>query len=213
MEDSASRLETDDELTLSDLVKNSLRMRPERIIVGEVRGAEARDMITAVNIGKYCMGTMHALSARETITRLHNEPMNVPDALINLIDVFIILKRYHVKGKLFRVIDEVSETSGMEASKVLLSHVFKYNYDQNHVVAVSPSTVYRDRLAQEAGLKPRDIINETWIRAAVLKILDSKDIHTIKEVTTFCRYYALNSSEAMVKIGLNREQMLKDLGK
>jgi len=70
MEDSCSRLETDDELSLSDLVKNSLRMRPERIIVGEVRGAEARDMITAVNIGKYCMGTIHALSARETITRL-----------------------------------------------------------------------------------------------------------------------------------------------
>ena len=114
MEDSCSRLETDDELTLSDLVKNSLRMRPERIIVGEVRGAEARDMITAVNIGKYCMGTIHALSARETITRLHNEPMNVPEALINLIDVFIILKRYHVKGKLYRVIDEISETAGME---------------------------------------------------------------------------------------------------
>jgi len=213
MEDSCSRLETDDELDLSDLVKNSLRMRPERIIVGEVRGAEAQDMITAVNIGKYCMGTMHALSARETITRLHNEPMNVPDALINLIDVFIILKRYHVNGKLFRVIDEVSETSGMESSKVLLSHVFKYNYDQNHVVAVSPSTVYRDRLAQETGLSPRDIINETWVRAAVLKILDNKDIHTIKEVTTFCRYYAINPKEAMSKIGLDRDRMLKELSK
>jgi flagellar protein FlaI len=170
-------------------------------------------MITAVNIGKYCMGTIHALSARETITRLHNEPMNVPDVLINLIDVFIILKRYHVKGKLYRVIDEVSETSGMESNKVLLSQVFKYNYDQNHVMAVSPSTVYRDRLAQETGLKPRDIINETWIRAAVLKTLDNKDIHTIKEVTTFCRYYAVNPQEAMVKIGLNRESMLKDLSK
>ncbi len=213
MEDSCSRLETDDELSLSDLVKNSLRMRPERIIVGEVRGEEARDMITAVNIGKYCMGTMHALSARETITRLHNEPMNVPDVLINLIDVFIILKRYHVNEKLYRVIDEVSETSGMESSKVLLSQVFKYNYSQNHVMAVSPSTVYRDRLAQEAGLKPRDIINETWLRAAVLKTLDDKDIHTIKEITTYCRFYALNPQEAMSKIGLNRESMLKDLNK
>jgi len=213
MEDSCSRLETDDELSLSDLVKNSLRMRPERIIVGEVRGAEARDMITAVNIGKYCMGTIHALSARETIIRLHNEPMNVPEALINLIDVFIILKHYHVKGKLYRVIDEVSETGGMESNHVLLSHVFKYNYDQNHVVAVSPSTIYRDRLAQETGLTPRDIINETWIRAAVLKTLDNRDVHTIKEVSTFCRYYALNPKEAMVKIGLDRERMLKDLNK
>jgi len=213
MEDSCSRLETDDELTLSDLVKNSLRMRPERIIVGEVRGSEARDMITAVNIGKYCIGTMHALSARETITRLHNEPMNVPDVLINLIDVFIILKRYHVKGKLYRVIDEISETSGMESSKVLLSHVFKYNYEQNHVAAVSPSTVYRDRLAQESGLTPRDVINETWIRAAILKTLDNKDVHTIKEVSTYCRYYATHPKEAMSKIGLDRERMLKDLGK
>jgi flagellar protein FlaI len=213
MEDSCSRLETDDELDLSDLVKNSLRMRPERIIVGEVRGAEARDMITAVNIGKYCIGTIHALSARETITRLHNEPMNVPEVLINLIDVFIILKRYHVNGKLYRVIDEISETGGMESKQVLLSHVYKYNYEQNRVMSVSPSTIYRDRLAQETGLTPRDIINETWIRAAVLKTLDNRDIHTIKEVTTFCRYYAVNPKDAMAKISLDRERMLQDLRK
>jgi len=212
LEDSCSRLETDDELTLSDLVRNSLRMRPERVIVGEVRGEEARDMITAVNIGKYCMGTIHALTARETITRLHNEPMNVPEVLINLIDVFVVLKRYHVGGKLFRVIDEMSETSG-DGTRVLLSHVFKYNYEQNRVMAVSPSTVYRDRLAQEAGVTPRDVINETWIRASILKVLHDKNVHTIKEVSTFCHYYAQNPKEAMAKIGLDRERMLKDLNK
>jgi flagellar protein FlaI len=212
MEDSCSRLETDDELNLSDLVKNSLRMRPERIIVGEVRGEEARDMITAVNIGKYCMGTIHALTARETIMRLHNEPMNVPESLINLIDVFIILKRYHVNGRIFRVIDEISETSGME-SQVLLSNVYKYDYEQGRVITKSPSSVYRDRLAQESGLTPRDIINETWIRAAILKTLDDRGIHTIKEVSSFCRYYALNAEDAMAKIGLDRKKMLKDLSK
>ncbi len=211
LEDSCSRLETDDELTLSDLVKNSLRMRPERVIVGEVRGAEARDMITAVNIGKYCMGTIHALTAREAIMRLHNEPMNVPDALINLIDVFIVLKRYHVDGKIFRVIDEISETSGMENMKILLSQVFKYNYEQKRVMPVSPSTVYRDRLAHEAGVDPREVINETWIRAVVLKTLAEKGISTIKEVSTFCRFYSENPKEAMLKIGLDRERMLKEL--
>jgi flagellar protein FlaI len=211
MEDSCSRLETDDELGLSDLVKNSLRMRPERIIVGEVRGAEARDMMTAANIGKYCMATIHALSARETITRLHNEPMNIPRELVNLIDVFIILKRYHVSDKLYRVVDEISETSGMESNQVLLAQIYKYNYEQNRVMPVSPSTVFRDRLAQETGLTPRDIINETWIRAAVLKTMDNKGVHTIKEVSTFCRYYALNPNEAMRKIGLDREGILKGL--
>jgi len=67
LEDSCSRMESDDDLTLADLVKNSLRMRPERIVIGEVRGAEARDMITACNIGKYCIGTIHALTSREAI--------------------------------------------------------------------------------------------------------------------------------------------------
>lgn len=170
-------------------------------------------MITAVNIGKYCLSTMHALNSRETITRLHNEPMNVPNTLINLIDVFIILKRYHVKGKVYRIIDEVSETNVMEDIKVLLSHVFKYDYKENRIMPVAPSTVYRDRLALEAGLTPRDIINETWLRAAVLKALDNMNVHTIKEVTTFCRYYSLYPKEAMAKIGLARDEMLKEFSK
>ena len=210
LDDSTSRLETDDTLTLSDLVKNSLRMRPERVIVGEVRGEEARDMMTAVNIGKYCMGTIHALTAREAIIRLGNEPMNVPDMLINLIDVFVILKRYHIDGKIFRVVDEVSETSGMENAKVLLSPIFKYNYEQKKVVANSPSTIYRDRLAAEIGMTPRDIMLETWMRANVLKNLHERKVHTIKEVSTFCRCYTDKPAEAMQKIGLDRQRMLKE---
>ncbi|MCX5706242.1 MAG: ATPase, T2SS/T4P/T4SS family [Candidatus Omnitrophica bacterium] len=62
-EENCSRLESDEDTTLGDLVKNSLRMRPDRIIVGEVRGKEAQDLMTAMNIGKYCMGTLHASTA------------------------------------------------------------------------------------------------------------------------------------------------------
>ena len=213
LEDSCSRLETDDTLSLSDLVKNSLRMRPERVIVGEVRGEEARDMITAVNIGKYCMCTIHALSTKEAIMRLSNEPMNVPLMLINLIDVFVILKRYHVDGKLFRIVDEIAETSGMEGNHILRHEIFKYSYEQKRVVATSPSTIYRDRLAQETGMKPRDIIAETWIRANVLKNLADRGVHTIKEVATFCRFYTSNPVEAMHKIGLDRQKMLREINK
>ena len=213
LEDSCSRLETDDDLSLSDLVKNSLRMRPERVIVGEVRGAEARDMITAVNIGKYCMCTLHALTTKEAIMRLNNEPMNVPLMLINLIDVFIVLKRYHVDGKIFRVIDEMAETSGIEGQHILRHEIFKYNYELKKVIATSPSTIYRDRLAQETGMKPRDIIAETWIRANVLKNLTERGVHTIKEVATFCRFYTSNPTEAMQKIGLDRQKMLREINK
>lgn len=206
--ESCSRLESGEDFTLADLVKNSLRMRPERIVVGEVRGEEARDMMTAGNIGKFFLGTIHALSAREAIIRLQNEPMNIPEDLIRLIDVFVVLKRYHVESKLFRVIDEVSETSGMEQAKVLLSQIYKYDYETKSLKTMSTSTVYRDRLAQQAGLLPKDIIMEVQLRAFLLEQLASRGMTTMREVTSFCRSYAANSDAAIEKLGYNREQLL-----
>lgn len=208
LEESCSRLESDDELSLADLVKNSLRMRPERIIIGEVRGVEARDMITACNIGKYSICTIHALTSREAIIRLQNEPMNIPEMLVNLIDVFVVLKRYHVKDKLFRVVDEISETSGMEQVKILLSQVFKYDYDSHTVRQMSPSTVYRDKLSAQSGLTPKEIMQEHSLRSFLLEQLDKKGMNTVKEVTTFCRNYSRNPTEAVASLGFSREQLL-----
>jgi archaeal flagellar protein FlaI len=209
--DTFSRLESDDELSLADLVKNSLRMRPERIVIGEVRGIEARDMITSMNVGKYCMCTIHALTSREAIIRLQNEPMNIPETLVNLIDVFVVLRRFHTNERAIRVIDEVSETGGMEQKKILLAPVYKYNYEQNRVMLMSPSTVYRDRLAKEAGVTPRDIINETLLRAVVLKQLHMRGVHTVKDLTTFCRFYRKDPDDAVSRIGLHRKNLLKEV--
>lgn len=208
LEDSCSRLESDDETSLADLVKNSLRMRPERIVIGEVRGEEARDMITACNVGKYCIGTIHALTSREAIIRLQNEPMNIPEMLVNLIDVFIVLKRYHVKDKLFRVIDEVSETSGMEQVKILLSQVYKYDYDTKTVRQVNPSTIFRDRLASQSGVSSREIMQELLLRAYLLEELDKRGLTTIKEISTFCHAYNKNPDEATASLELDRQQLL-----
>lgn len=208
LEESCSRLESDEDLSLADLVKNSLRMRPERIIVGEVRGEEAKDMITACNIGKYCMCTVHALTSREAIIRLQNEPMNIPEMLVNLLDVIIVLKRYHVHDKIFRVVDEVSETSGMEQVKILLSHICKYDYDSRTLKQVNPSTVYRDRLAQQAGLTPKDIMKEQLLRAFLLEELDKRNMTTVKEVATFCRHYNRRPNQAVADLGFDRDQLL-----
>ncbi len=205
--DSCSRLECDDDVTLADLVRNSLRMRPERIVVGEVRGPEAQDMITAVNVGKYCIGTIHALTCREAILRLENEPMNVPEILVNLVDVFVILKRYHINERLFRVVDEVSETSGMEQKTVLLSQIYKYDYEKKEIKTVSTSTVFRDKLAQQAGLTPRDIIDEVYLRSVLLKTMHEKKMTTMKEVTSMCRAYSEHPSQTTKDLlGVDRKR-------
>ncbi len=210
LEDSCSRLESDDDVSLAQLVKNSLRMRPDRVVVGEVRGSEARDMITAVNIGKNCLGTIHAATAREAILRLQNEPMNVPEILVNLVDVFVIMKRFHVGEKVYRVIDEVSETGGMEQKTVLLSQIFKYDYERKAIRNITTSTVYRDRLAKMAGLTPREIMDEVEIRALALKTLAQKNIHSMKEISVFCHTYNKNPKETLASIGLDREQLIKN---
>ena len=212
LEDSWSRLECDEGLSLATLVKNSLRMRPERIIVGEVRGSEAQDMMTAMNIGKYCMGTIHANSAREAIIRLQNEPMNIPETLVNLIDVFITAKKYQVKNSFFRVIDEVAETAGLEQKVVLLSPVWSFNYEKSAFEERQPSSVFRDKVCKLGGFSPKAYIEEVKVRTYLLKILREKEIHKIEDVSSFCRLYHRDSNAALEKIGLSREHIKRDIG-
>lgn len=212
LEENCSRMESDEEITLADLVKNSLRMRPDRVVVGEVRGREAQDLMTAMNIGKYCMGTLHASTAREMIMRLENEPMNVPPILINLVDVFIIMRRCNVTGgKIHRVVGELVETSGMEQSTVLLSSLWACDLSKFEFRELGVSSVYRDRLAQISGKTPKDIMYELKLRIKIIRILLERNITGVEEVTKFFRGYSVNSNKAIEELGFDKEELLRHI--
>ncbi|MEM4389120.1 MAG: ATPase, T2SS/T4P/T4SS family [Candidatus Micrarchaeia archaeon] len=201
--ENTARLETTEELTMQDLVKNSLRMHPNRIIVGEVRGNEANDLMTAMNIGKICMGTLHANSAREAVMRLENVPMNVPTEIIPLIDVFIVMRHYWVNGRLRRVVGQVTETGGIE-KKVLLSDLCSFDPHTGTMVNVHPSVIYRDRLAAAAGISPKEVMDELAVRVKVLRALVKAGIREIKQLSEFTQAYYENPRNAMAKIGLQQ---------
>ncbi|MEM2192777.1 MAG: ATPase, T2SS/T4P/T4SS family, partial [Candidatus Hadarchaeales archaeon] len=116
------------EITMNDLVKNTLRMRPDRIVVGEVRGAEAHTMFVAMNTGHDgCMGTLHANSASETISRLMEPPMSVPAIMIPALDLIIMQNRiYHRQKGSIRRVTEVAEITGVEEGQPQLSRIFKW---------------------------------------------------------------------------------------
>jgi len=198
MRENCARLETTGELNMRELVKNTLRMRPDRLVVGEVRGEEAADMMTAMNIGKICMGTIHASSSREVVMRLENSPMNIPTEIIPLIDVFIMVRQFYLKGKVLRAVIQVSETGGIE-KKVLLSDLAKFDVATGKMLEMHPSVIYRDRLAQASGVTPKEILDELKARTKILEELAAKDVRTIEQLAAFCSDYYRDPDEALEK--------------
>ena len=120
-----------------DLVRNALRMRPDRIIVGEVRGAEAFDMLQAMNTGhEGSLSTLHANSPRDAMSRLETMVMMsgielpvraIREQVASALDLVIHLSR--MRDGTRRVV-EISEVSGMEGDTITLSSLFKFDYER-----------------------------------------------------------------------------------
>lgn len=120
------------EITIRDLIKASLRMRPDRIIVGEVRGKEAFDMLQVMNTGhEGSMCTGHANSCSDCITRLENMVLMAVDIPLPAIrqqitgglDIIIQLARLP-DGR--RVVSEITEVAGMNKGEVVLNQLYAY---------------------------------------------------------------------------------------
>jgi pilus assembly protein CpaF len=126
-------LEGEGEITMRDLVRNCLRMRPERIIVGEVRGPEAFDLLQAMNTGHDgSMGTLHANSPREAISRLESmimmggftlPPKTIREMITGSIDVIVQASRLRDGS---RKVTHVTEVVGMEGEVVTLQNLFVF---------------------------------------------------------------------------------------
>jgi pilus assembly protein CpaF len=126
-------LEGEGEITMRDLVRNCLRMRPDRIVVGEVRGPEAFDLLQAMNTGHDgSMGTLHSNSPRECISRLesmilmggYNLPAkSIREMIVSSVDVIIQAQRMRDGS---RKITQVTEVIGLEGEVVTLQDLFIY---------------------------------------------------------------------------------------
>ena len=128
-------LEGRGEITMRDLVKNALRMRPDRIILGEIRGGEAIDMLQAMNTGHDgSMCTIHANNPREALTRLENmvsmAGFNLPakamrQQIASAVDLIVQVSRMR-DGK--RRITSVTEVVGMEGDIITTQELFAYRF-------------------------------------------------------------------------------------
>jgi flagellar protein FlaI len=198
-------LETSEDLTLEDLVKNCLRMRPDTMVVGEVRGSEANDMLTAMNIGKIVMGTIHASTTRDIVNRLTHSPMDVPIDIVPIIDALIIISQVYKNNKPIRRITQISEISGIESGKVLLSDLYKFDFKTDQASAMAPSITYRDILSNMLGIPPQYILREEEIRAAILERLNKLGKTTISQINEVVRQYYKDPKQTLIDLGLINE--------
>lgn len=179
------------EITMDDLVKNALRMRPDRMVVGEVRGPEAQTMFTAMNTGhEGCMGTVHSNTAAETITRLTEAPMSVPSMMIPALDVIVMQQRiYHRKMGQIRRITEISEVTGLEDRKPQLSRIFKWNPRTDVAEPTGVPSKTKRAIADFSGIRGTETEIELGKRATVLEWMRNQSIRNIFEVGRVIQEY------------------------
>lgn len=124
------------EITMRDLVRNCLRMRPERIIVGEVRGSEAFDLLQAMNTGHDgSMGTLHANTPREALSRLESmitmggfslPSKTIREMIVAAVDVVIQASRLRDGS---RRIMSISEVIGLEGDTIVTQEILRYDIE------------------------------------------------------------------------------------
>lgn len=125
-------------ITIRDLIKSSLRMRPERIVVGEVRGGEALDMLQAMNTGHDgSLSTGHANSTKDMLSRLETMVLQGAEGLpleairqqiASALDIIIHLSRMRDKS---RKTLEITEVCGYENGEIVLNPLYKFEEDEN----------------------------------------------------------------------------------
>lgn len=201
METRPPNVENRGELTMNDLVKNSLRQRPDRIIVGEVRGSEAITLFTALNTGHSGFGTLHSNDARETITRLTNAPMSVPNIMISAIDFIIMQNRiYRSDGVSFRRISEVAEVSGIEEGVIQLNKIFEWDPQSDTIKNVGITSKTLTEIANVSGNSLNSIYDEIKNREIVLQHMVDQNIRSIRDVSTVLEMYYLDSQKVLNRI-------------
>ncbi len=186
-----SGIEGTGEISMNALLKNALRMRPDRIIVGEIRGEEGYTMFSAMNVGhRGSIGTVHANSAHETLIRLTNPPISVPNVMLTPLNFIIMQNRVHDlrKGTLRRV-TEVAELTTVDADGPKMQILWSWDAAKDEIYRMNARSVYFQLLSRFSGLTEQDIEAEIQERKKVLQELVSKGMRSIDEACAVTQNY------------------------
>lgn len=178
------------DISLYDLLVAALRQRPEFIIVGEVRGEEAFTLFQAIAVGHAAMGTIHAGSLDELLSRVESNPMNVPRSLLSNIDAVIFPMLLKKGERNIRRIVQVVEFIELDREKgdLITNTVFKWNAEDDEFRFTGKSYLF-DRIRDIYGVKTEVLKQEYADRTRFLNWLKDHNIRDFDEVVDYIRIY------------------------
>lgn len=182
------------DVTMFELLLASLRSRPDYIIVGEIRGKEANITFQAMQTGHPVISTFHAGSVHSMIQRLTGEPLNIPIAFLDNLNVVLIQSAVYVNGKVERRVLSITELIRYndEAKKILTKEVFHWdNINDKHLFrGLYNSFILEQKVASHMGLKdPREIYNIMQKRAKIIeKLIENKNMDYFEVVQIMKAY-------------------------
>jgi archaeal flagellar protein FlaI len=179
------------EVALFDLVKTSMRHRPDTLVVGEIRGQEAYVLFQALATGHGGMATMHAENLDSAVKRLTSKPMDISPAYIPLMNIVLSVQRVHItkndEKKAYRRVISVSEIKDYEKYQ----DSFKwYPARDEHMSSLDKSTILSS-IAEREGVTQTDLLEEIDRRKEVLHWMRERKIRSYKDVAAIIgEYYA-----------------------
>lgn len=179
-----------DEVTMEMLVKNTLRMRPDRLIIGEGRGAEIATVFSAFSGHTGCMSTIHSnTTAEETLIRLTKPPAAVPEQTISALDAIIMQRRIFLGDRYIRRITEIAEVAGMQDGKIKLNRTHRWDPKTDKTEPVEAPSLALQQISELGGIPQGDIIKELKRREEALKLMVSRKMDVYDVIKTIQLYY------------------------
>jgi flagellar protein FlaI len=181
----------EDDITMYDLLRSSLRHRPEYIIVGEVRGEEAITLFQAMNTGHTTYSTMHADSVHTVINRLENEPINVPRPMVQSLDILCVQTLTRFDDERVRRNKTTAEIEGVDQRTGELDYSRTFQWDATADSFDQGNSQLMEEIRDERGWSRAELREELANRREVLQYLWDNGINDYRWFTaTVNAYYA-----------------------
>jgi len=189
------------EVSMLDLLVNSLRMRPDRIIVGEIRRQrQAEVLFEAMHTGHSVYATLHADTVEQSYRRLINPPINVPVTLLEALDLIVAVFRDRRTGirRIFQVA-ELIPTTKPEGKGTSLRILFRWNIRKDKIEKYQESYRFMKELEMHTGMTTKEIIEDLKEKERILNWMVENHVNTVDGVGKIVAEY-YKDSEKVLKI-------------